>query len=245
MSTTTAPPQLPGQRRFALRARTVRRASWWWKLGVPLVVLLVAGGWWFVWSGPVLVLKTVTERGVAPADVADIRAAAELPVGRQMVRLDLASARERVAAIRTVRAVTVSRSWPTGVTVTVTLRTPVAVVKDAAGQLHLADSTGTTYAEVSSAPRDLPLVDADASDPAAVQAVVAVLAALPPGVRGQVSSAQAKSPDSVVLTLGRATVAWGSADETALKASVLQTLRKANPNARHFDLSAPRSPSVG
>jgi cell division protein FtsQ len=240
--------ELPGRRRFALRARAVRRASLWWKLGVPLVVVIIAAALWFVWSGPVLVLRSVTVRGVPSADVAEVRRAAALPMGRPMLRLDLEAARERVRALRSVRAVTVSRSWPTGVVVSVTVRTPVAVVKDASGRLHLADSTGTTYADVSVAPKDLPVVSADAANPAAVQTVVDVLAALPAAVRAQVTSAEAKGPDAVILRLGRAgavTVEWGSADETQLKASVLQTLRRQNPRAHHFDLSAPRAPSVG
>jgi cell division protein FtsQ len=162
-----------------------------------------------------------------------------------MVRLDLAAAQRRVAALRTVRSVDVSRSWPTTVTITVSLRTPVAVVKDAQGRLHLADSTGTAYAEVLSAPPDVPLVDADATDPAAVQSVVQALAALPARMRAQVTSAQARGPDAVTLTLGAVTVLWGGPGESALKATVLQALRRANPAAHRFDLSAPRSPSVG
>jgi cell division protein FtsQ len=240
--------QLPGRARFAVRARAVRRVSRWWKLGVPLLLVLIVGGAWFVWSGPVLVLRSVTVRGVAAADVADVRQAAALPMGRPMARLDLESARQRVRALRTVRSVTVSRAWPTGVVVSVTLRTPVAVVKDASGQLHLADSTGTTYAEVPTAPKDLPLVDADAASPAAVQSVVDVLAGLPAALRGTVDTAQAKGPDAVILTLGSGggvTVVWGSADETPLKASVLQALRRQNPKAHRFDVSAPRAPSVG
>lgn len=239
--------ELPGRARFAVRARAVRRASWAWKLGVPLLVILVLATAWFVWSGPVLVLRSVTVRGVPAADGPAVRQAAALPLGRPMVRLDLESARARVAALRTVRSVTVSRSWPTGVVVSVTLRTPVAVVKDSSGQLHLADSTGTTYAEVATPPKNLPVVDADSSNPAAVQSVVSVLAGLPASVRAQVRTAQAKSPDAVVLTLGGSgdvSVVWGSADETPLKAAVLQVLRRQNPKARHFDVSAPRLPSV-
>jgi cell division protein FtsQ len=231
---------------WGARVRRLRRSSWRWKLGLPaiLVVLLLAAGW-FVWSGPVLVLKDVTVRGVPAAQESEIRSAARLPAGRPMVRLDLADAQRRVAAVRTVRSAEVSRSWPTGVTITVTLRTPVAVVKDAHGTLHLADSTGTAYAEVSTAPSDVPLVDADANDPAAVQSVVQVLAALPARLRTQVSSAEAKGPDAVTLTMGSTTVLWGGAEESATKATVLQALRRANPAAHRFDLSAPRAPSVG
>jgi cell division protein FtsQ len=237
---------VPVRTRFYAGLRRLRRSSWRWKLGVPLlVVLMLAAGGWFVWSGPVLVLKQVTVRGVPVAAADEVRSAARLPVGRPMVRLDLAAAQRRVAAIRTVRSAEVSRSWPTGVTIAVTLRTPVAVVKDDQGRLHLADSTGTAYAEVPTAPSDVPLVDADASDPAAVQSVVQVLATLPARMRAQVTSAQAKGPDAVTLTMGSVAVLWGGSEESALKATVLQTLRRANPGAHRFDLSAPRSPSVG
>jgi cell division protein FtsQ len=231
--------------RFALRAKAVRRASWRWKVGIPLLVLLLGAGWWFVRSGPVLVLKQVDVPGVSAATADEVRTAAALPSGEQLVQLDLAAAQRRVAAIRTVRSVTVSRSWPSTVTIEVTLRRPVAVVKDADGSLHLADETGTAYAELTKAPDDLPQVAADPANPAAVRSVVQVLAALPAALRASVSTAAAKGPDNVTLKLAGLTVVWGSAADSDLKVTVLRALRSANPSARHFDLSAPRSPSVG
>jgi cell division protein FtsQ len=240
-----APPPVADRARFAARARAVRRSSWRWKLLLPLPLLLALGAWWFVYSGPMLVLHDVAVPGVPAGTADEVRSAAGLTQGEQLVRLDLSAAEHRVAAIRTVRSVRVSRSWPSTVTISVTLRVPVAVVKDAKGDLHLADSTGTVYADLTSAPGGLPVVRADATDPAAVRSVVQVLAALPPALRGQVGSAQAQGPDSVVLTLGRATVIWGSAQDSALKVTVLKALRSAHPSARRFDLSAPRAPSVG
>lgn len=237
-------PPPAGGVRFAARARAVRRASWRWKLGVPLLLLLLSAAWWLVYAGPVLVLKDVAVPGVPPATADQVRAAADLPDGEALVRLDLAAAQRRVAAIRTVASAQVSRSWPSTVTITVTLRRPVAVVQDGRG-LHLADRTGTAYADLTAAPAGLPLVHADATNPAAVQSVVQVLAALPASLRSQVSTAVARGPDGVTLTLGRVTVVWGSAQDTALKVIVLKALRSANPDARRFDLSAPRSPAVG
>jgi cell division protein FtsQ len=238
-------PEPSGRARFVLRARQVRRTSWRWKVGLPLAALLVAAAVWLVYWGPVFVVKDVAVQGVSASAADEIRAAAAVPHGAQLARLDLSGAQRRVARIRDVRSAQVVRSWPDGVTITVTLRQPVAVVKDARGVLHLADSTGTTYAEVSSAPKDLPLVSADATDPAAVQAVVAVLAGLPAKLRSQVSSASAKDPVAVTLVLGNLTVVWGSAQDTALKAQVLTVLRRDNSTVRHFDLSAPTAPSVG
>jgi cell division protein FtsQ len=238
-------PEPTGRALFALRAREVRRASWRWKIAVPGLVLLLVLAVWFVLFGPVLVLKNVAVTGVPSSMTQPVRTAAALPQGEQLVHLDLSAAQRRVAAIPAVRRVSVSRSWPSGVTIAVTLRQPVAVVKDGSGALHLADATGTTYADVASAPAGLPVVSATASDPAAVKSVVQVLGSLPAGLRSQVSSAGAKSPDAVILQLGAVTVVWGDAEDTALKVQVLKVLRRTNPSARHFDLSAPRSPAIG
>jgi cell division protein FtsQ len=228
------------------RLRRLRRTSWRWKVAGPVLVLVLAAvAAWFVWSGPVLVVKDVAVHGAPASDAGPVRSAARLPMGQPLVRLDLAAAQRRVAALRWVRSAEVSRSWPSRVTITVTLRTPVAVVKDAQGVLHLADSTGTAYAEVSTAPADVPLVVADAKDPAAVQSVVRVLAGIPARLRAQVTSAAATSPDAVTLTMGQTTVLWGGPEESTMKATVLQALRHANPGAHRFDLSAPRAPSVG
>jgi cell division protein FtsQ len=238
-------PEPTGRARFALRARQARRASWRWKLAVPLLVVLIAVAVWLAYWGPVFVVRDVAVHGVPASAAADVRAAAAVPPGAKLAQLDLAGAQRRVEQIRTVRSASVSRSWPSTVTITVTLRTPVAVVKDASGNLHLADSTGTTYAEVGSAPKDLPLVSADATDPAAVQAVVAVLADLPASLRAQVTSASAKDPVAVTLVVGKVSVIWGSAQDTELKVRVLAALRRDNPTVRHFDLSAPNAPAVG
>jgi cell division protein FtsQ len=238
-------PEPTGRARFALRARQVRRSAWRWKLGLPLVLVVFVVAGWLLYAGPVLTLKTVVVHGVSTSEVQQVRAAAALPMGEHLLRLDLGAAQHRVESIRTVRSASVSRSWPSTVTITVTLRTPVAVVKDGQGVLHLADSTGTTYAEVSSAPKGLPVVSADATDPAAVQAVVQVLADVPASLRRQVGTASAQSPYAVTLRIGRLTVVWGTAEDSARKAQVLAVLRRDNPSVRHFDLSAPDSPAVG
>ncbi len=238
-------PEPSGRARFALRARQVRRAGRWWKAGLPAALALLALVTWLLVWGPLLVVRSVSVPGVSPAVAGEVRSAAAIPSGRHLLGLDLSAARGRVARLPDVRSVRVSRSWPGTVVVDVTLRRPVAVVKDAQGVLHLADSTGTTYAVVAAVPAGLPLVGADARDPAAVQAVVQVLSELPAGLRAQVRSATAKDPNAVVLTLPRLTVTWGSAADSARKAEVLQVLRRDNPGVRRIDLSAPQAPALG
>nr|QMS48141.1 cell division protein FtsQ [uncultured bacterium] len=76
-------------------------------------------------------------------------------------------------------------------------------------------------------------------------AVLTVLQLLPPELAAEVATASADSQDTVVFVLrDGATVQWGSADQSALKVTVLQTLRtaEASRGASVFDVSAPTLP---
>jgi cell division protein FtsQ len=241
------PPDLlaPAASPFTERARAVRRASLRWKLALAGALVIAVVAVWCLWWSPLLVIKDVQVDGVRGADASAVTAAARVPSGEQLARVDLNAVRRRVAAVPIVASVEVSRGWPTTLVITVRPRTPVAVVRDASGGLHLADATGTAYAGVASAPDGLPVVTASASNAAAVQAVIEVLGAIPADLRGQVSSAGATSPDSVTLKIGKATVSWGNSQDSRLKAEVFTALRRANPGATRFDLSAPDQPAVG
>jgi len=64
-------------------------------------------------------------------------------------------------------------------------------------------------------------------------------------VRGQLTGATAATADDVRLELaGGASVVWGSAEDSALKATVLATLMRAAPpdTVAQYDVSAPSSP---
>ena len=77
-------------------------------------------------------------------------------------------------------------------------------------------------------------------------AATAVLRDLPAELLGKVDTVSAATPDSVTLVLTSAgqKVIWGSVDNSALKAVVLDKLVAAQPDATTYDVSSPDTPIV-
>src|SRR5690606_2802094 len=120
-----------------------------------------------------------------------------------------------------------------------------------AGALALLDVDGVQVGRVDPAAggvqEGLPVVSVPLDDPGAraLTAVLTVLQQIPADLAAQVGEVSADSQDTVVLVLrDGAAVIWGSADRSALKASVLATLRAApaSQGASVFDVSAPTLP---
>ena len=86
---------------------------------------------------------------------------------------------------------------------------------------------------------ELKLADGDA--PRATSIMGAVLGALDEGTRRQVASVQVTRAGQVAFTLSDgATVNWGGAEESAVKARVLKGLL--SQKAKRYDVSAPHAP---
>ncbi len=68
--------------------------------------------------------------------------------------------------------------------------------------------------------------------------------AVPESLASKTRSVKVRSYDAVSLELtdGR-TVDWGSSEKGAQKARALTALMKAEPDARHFDVSVPSAPA--
>jgi len=181
---------------------------------------------WLVAFSSVLGARSVTVRGVSPAEAQRVRDAARVPAGRPLLRLNTGAIQARVAGLPELAAALVTVSYPSTVVIRVTERVPVGYLSSD-GQLMLVDRTGKQFQAVTSAPANLPQFDI-APGPAGEatgQAVAAVAAALSVAVRLQLRAIQADSADAVLLELrdGR-TVRWGGADRSADKARILPTL---------------------
>lgn len=234
------------ERRAMRRHRLVRRVVW--SVAAAVVVGALA---WLVLFSPVLATRADEVRVVGSGPLVDEAAVHRVLEGAEGVplpRLDTVALRGRLLEVRGVQDVAVRRDWPTGLTVRITPREPVAAVRDGS-RLTLLDADGVTVSTVDRAPEGVPVVEVPvvdgASDPAVLQALLTVLDALPRDLASRVTRASATSQDTVELTLPEGVrVVWGSAEDSSLKASVLDALRRApaSRDARVFDVSAPTLP---
>ena len=230
-----AAPRLAARRATERRRRRrvlLRRTAWVVAGSAPLVVL----GWLLLGSS-LLAVRTVTVTGTHRLTPAQVRAAAAVPVGQALARLDVAAVTRRVRALDPVLRVSVTRDWPHGVRLTVVERVPVVAVARVGG-VQLLDAGGHPVARSAASGLLRLQVAHPGADDAATRAALAVLQALPPTVRSQVVSLSAASPEQVVLGLrGGRRVVWGGATDSATKAAELGALLRLPGHV--YDVSAP------
>lgn len=218
-----------------------RRRRWLGGLVGVLVLALLAAGW-LVGFSSVFAVRRVDVTGVTTLNADHVRAAAGVQLGRPLVRQHLDAVAQRVAGLRVVRSVVVTRSWPGTVHIEVTERTARVAIAQAGGFV-LVDDLGQAYLSVTSAPPGVPLAQMDPTNVGLLTGVAAVARTLPVDIRRQVRSITASTPDSITLKLADGDVVlWGSAEESELKSQVLQALVK--QPAAGYDVSAPHSPAL-
>ena len=219
-------------------------------LGVALGLLGAAAVLvWAVVFSPLLALRSgdVTVTGsdgtVQAADVQRIVAAHE---GISLVRLDPAALGREVAdSLVRVRAARVTRSWPHGVRVDLTMRRPIAVHEVEQGY-EVLDSEAVVLETVPAPPSGLVTIagqDGAEPDARAVTAVTGVVGSLDADTLARVAQGSAGATGQVTLVLSDgARVRWGDASESALKARVLKVLL--SQRASVYDVSSPHAPTT-
>lgn len=226
------------RRRWSQRLRRLR--PW---LYAALVVVLVGTGGWLLFFSSVVTVRDVSVDGNRTISPVRVEAVARAPMGRQLARVDLAAIRARVETIPAVKSASVSRSWPHTVAITVTERTPVAVVDRGAG-LQAVDADGVLFGSYPRQPGDLPLLQTapDVKSEALAEAA-RVVTSLRPDINDLVERVEVESVDRIRLRLaGGRTVMWGSAEHSAEKAEVLAALL--GRDAREIDVSVPGRPTT-
>jgi cell division protein FtsQ len=229
--------------RFERRAAAVRRRPRALVAVAAGVVVVLALAVWLVGFSSVLAVRAVTVTGLAdPGEQQAVVAAAQVPVGVPLARVDTGGAVERVAQIPTIASVSVSRSWPSTVVVSVQRKIAVLAVKNPQGQLQVVDATGVPFETVTALPPGVAQVNAatDAPDPEGIKAAISVLQLLPAEQRAQVSGVTVTSADLVTFQLGTVNVVWGGVADGPKKLAVLQALLSTKPGV--VDVSAPDTP---
>jgi len=229
--------------RRRLRARLVRyRVQLLLVLGLGVAGAVV----WLLYFSDVLGVHRIEVEGNTLLSSEQVEDAAGVELGSALAGLDVDEVAERVAALAPVASVEVERRWPRGLSIVVTERRAVAVVREG-GTLSGMDGDGVLFRSFDEAVRRLPLVDAEQLDPAgrddALAEVATAVAALEPAVARRVDHVEVASRDSIVLVLtGGDRVMWGSAEQSSLKGRVLTVLLE--EEATRYDVSVPGQPTT-
>jgi len=214
-------------------------------------VAIVAGVAWALLGSRFLVVRSVQVTGTGPqVSRAQVLAAARIPAGLPLIRVNTAAVAQRVGGIREVQSAQVSRNWPHTVVISVRLRTPVFAVAVARGGYALVDAYGVDVRDSARRPPRLPLLQltpgaAGTGGVAALSSLrpvasagAAVLRELPPRIARRVAVVSAPTPSQVTLQLANgAVIVWGDASRSAEKAKELALLMRTH--ARLYDVSAP------
>lgn len=235
----------PADRRFLRRRRLARigRLRWLW-IGLTVVAVVAALGWVTLasaWLG----VDQVSVSGARSFPAAEVRTSADVPSGRPLALIDIEGVERRVARLPRVEQVEVTRSWPGTIRIAILERTAIAVVEKG-GEIHGLDRHGTLFRTFDDAPAKLPKIVLSARgtrERDALEEVALVVSSLDPKIARRVHRVRVASMDSVELVIrGGDVVRWGSANQSARKAQVLESLLKLP--ASEYDVTAPARPTT-
>ena len=230
-------------------------------IAVAVVLVLIGGtSVWALYGSSWLRAERVSVSGTRVLTEAEVRQAADVPLGDPLISVDLDGIESRLLQkLPRIDSVEVTRSWPHGIGLKVSERTPVLIVgaPGNSGKYVEVDAKGVRFATVSRAPEGVPLLELAVSrsgssaaslrrfgEDRLVREAVRVAGAVPAVLAHETLVVKVRSYDSISLGLtGDRTVAWGSAEKGRAKARALAALIKAAPNAGHFDVSVPTAPA--
>jgi cell division protein FtsQ len=228
--------RLPRSRRWHLLANR-------WVLVGAVVVLVTAAAVWAIFFSRLLIAQTLNVSGNVRTETSVISRAARLAPGVPLARTDIDAIAARVAALPAIESVSVRRSWPHTVAVSVVERTAVARL-DTADGIRAIDAAGAVFRPAGTPVGSLPLLTTSANTtPDAIVEGAAVAAQLPPRITDRLDAIEVATKDSITLRLGNGdAVVWGSAQDAKRKARVLMALLR-RP-ATVYDVSVPGLPTT-
>jgi cell division protein FtsQ len=242
----TAQPEDGHDRRLRAGARRPHRPGWRAAFFALAAAAIVAGAAWALLGSSFLVVRSVRVTGTGPlVSRAQVLAAARIPLGQPLIRVDDAAVARRVGKLTQVQSARVSTDWPDTVVISIRLRVPVFAVASGGGY-EVIDRFGVGLRAAAKPPAGLPLltVGAPGQQPGplrgspAVRAAATVLGELPHRVGRQVRAVTAVTASDVSVRLARGTVVvWGDTGQGARKARELTVLM--HTHARLYDVSGP------
>lgn len=194
-----------------------------------------------VWS-PLLALKTVEITGTARLDAAAVHDAVDDQLDTPLALLDYSLITRQLSSFPLVRSFATEVKPPSTLVIHILERQPIGALADGDG-FTLVDPAGVVIERSAERPGGIPLIDiaGAGADSEAFQAAVEVLLAVPGAVLDRLDTISAISRDNVRLTLRDTggVVVWGSADDSAVKARVLDAALANFPDVAEYNVSAP------
>lgn len=209
-----------------------------------LLTALTGTAGYVCYFSPLFGVRSVEVTGARSVRDNEILAAAQVPMGDPMLRVDTAAIARRVAAIPRFASAEVERSWPSMIMIKVAERVPVAFLRAPDG-IKLVDPSGFPFVRVPVPPAGLPefvVARASPADPA-TQAAMWVLQGLPDKLHAELLTLTAQGPNDIRLTLsaGRE-IRWGGAEQIPQKIAVLQALL--TQPGKVYNVASPESPTI-
>lgn len=257
MATRTETGRVRTDPRISRRKKAVARTKRRRVIGSSLGVVVVGAAIWGAFWSPLLDVRTVQVAGAKQTAAADVRNAAALGTDDNLLLLSTGAVATRVEELPWVKDASVHRRLPGTVRVKIHERHPALVVTVAAGSWTV-DGSGHVLQE-GAPPKTLPtltgaaltaLEPGERVEADEVRSGLAVWRALPRGVKADVASVVAASPERIALALRDGTIVrYGGAERLGAKNKVLMALMARlaaeGRTATYLDVSVPSTPAVG
>lgn len=179
-------------------------------------------------------IESTDPASVLPAE--DVAAIARMRAGTPVLRVDTEALEAELESLTEVKDALVVRDFPSGLTVRVIAREPVACLVRGEDCVAV-DAQGVELPEAKAAGA-LPKISGEASD--RMPQLLDAMAALPKDVRERIAGAAISETGLIEFDLGGPVVKWGQSEDNEKKAEVLALL--ITQEASTYDVSIPTSP---
>ncbi|NTU71760.1 MAG: FtsQ-type POTRA domain-containing protein [Coriobacteriia bacterium] len=240
------------EREIRLRIAARRR----WFIGAALVVAAVAilAGLVALWRAPFFSVDSVTVSGVKRLTSAQVLAEAAVPAGATLTRLPRKAIVKRLLADPWIADARVMARFPHALEISITERTPAAIVDAGGTSIWLIDGSGVWLGKSSGeASGTLPVVrDIEAlkptpgttTDSPELANALAVIGGLGADLRAKVRTVSAPTVDKTALILPRGVQVFvGSAEDIAKKSTVAQAILNQNKNVVYVNVRVVNRPT--
>ncbi len=188
-------------------------------------------------------MERVQVVGTAGLDAGAVEAALSDQLGVPLPLVDSSAVKAALVQFPLVESYTLEARPPHDLVVRIVERTPIGSLASAAGYT-LVDAAGVALSTTPTPPAGHPVIEVTGGvGSPAFAAVGTVFRALPDSIRAQVTAMTATTANDVTLTLGGpgTSVVWGNADDSELKAVVLEAAMAARPpdGVYAYDVSSP------